>query len=210
MKLLASLLLVCALGIGALAHLTQGFSALTSETARRNDVAASPRLISDVSVLTPSNAIRSLHDVLHQDGRVAIVNFIYTRCVTLCLAMGSEYQQLQQAILDEGLQDKVRLLSISFDPTDSADRLQRYSHMMKADPAVWQFVTMMPGDERQRVLDDFGIIVIPAPFDEYEHNAAYHVVTAEPRLRRIVDYGEPILALSHARQALERVRKAAP
>lgn len=210
MKLLASIVLVCLLGIGALAHLTQGFSALTAETARRNDVAASPRLISDVSVITPSNRTRNLHDVLHEDGRVAIVNFIYTRCVTLCLAMGGEYQQLQQAILDQGLQDKVRLLSISFDPSDSADRLQRYSHTMKADPAVWEFVTMAPGEERQRVLDDFGIIVIPAPFDEYEHNAAYHVVTSEPRLGRIVDYGEPLLALSFARQALERSSRAAP
>src|SRR5690606_8907830 len=121
MRLFLSILLVVALGIGALAHLTQGFTALTAETARRNDVAASPRLISDVEVLLPTGGSTPLSSLLQNDGRITIVNFIYTRCVTLCLAMGSEYQQLQKAIVDEGLQDRIRLLSISFDPTDSPD-----------------------------------------------------------------------------------------
>jgi protein SCO1/2 len=121
--------------------------------------------------------------------------------------MGSEYQQLQKAIVEEGLQDRIRLLSISFDPTDSPDHLRRYSKTMKANPDVWHFVTMMPGEQRQRVLDDFGIVVIPAPFDEYEHNAAYHVVSSEPRLGRIVDYGEPMLALAYAKRALEDLDK---
>lgn len=91
MRLFISILLVFALGIGALAHLTQGFSALTAETARRNDVAASPRLISDVEVLLPAGGSTQLSTLLQNDGRITIVNFIYTRCVTLCLAMGSEY-----------------------------------------------------------------------------------------------------------------------
>src|SRR5690606_22458664 len=170
MRLFISILLVFALGIGALAHLTQGFSALTAETARRNDVAASPRLISDVEVLLPAGGSTQLSTLLQNDGRITIVNFIYTRCVTLCLAMGSEYQQLQSVRVVDRVQDRLRLLSISFGPTDSPAHLRRYSITGEAKPDVGQFVTMVPGEQRQRVRDDFGIVVIPAPFDECEHN----------------------------------------
>lgn len=203
MRLLVCLLLVGALGIGALAHLTVGFTALTSEQARRNDVVRHPRQVSDVMVSTPGAGHISLHDLMRQDGRILIVNFVYTRCISVCLAMGSELQQVQEAIVRAGEQDKIGLLSISFDPTDTPDRLQRYMHLMKAQPEVWNFVTMDAGVQRQHVLDDFGIVVIPAPYDEYEHNAAYHIVTPSGLLGRIVDYGQPGQALAAARVAVE-------
>lgn len=203
MRLLVCLILVCALGFGALSHLTVGYTALTSEQARRNDVAKHPRTISDVTVITPGATHLSLHEFMRQNDRLLIVNFIYTRCITLCLAMGSEMQQIQEAIIAAGQQDKIGLLSISFDPSDTPDQLQRYMHLMKADPRVWNFVTMQDGEQRQQVLDDFGIIVIPAPYNEYEHNAAYHVMNADYLLSRIVDYGEPGLALAAVRELLQ-------
>lgn len=202
MRLLVCLLVVGALGFGALSHLTVGYTALTTEQARRNDVAKHPRQVSDVTVLTPGAAQVSLLDLMQQDGRFLLVNFIYTRCITLCLAMGAEMQQIQEAIIAAGQEDKIGLLSISFDPSDTPDRLQRYMHLMKAKPGVWNFVTMENGAQREQVLDDFGIIVIPAPYGEYEHNAAYHVVDAQGKLLRITDYGEPGLALSAVREVL--------
>lgn len=201
MRLLACLIVVCALGFGALYHLTVGYTALTSEQARRNDVAQHPRQLSDVMVTTPGASHTSLLELMQQDGRYLLVNFIYTRCITLCLAMGAEMQQIQDAIIAAGQEDKIALLSISFDPSDTPDRLQRYMHLMKAKPGVWNFVTMDDGDQRAQVLEDFGIIVIPAPYDEYEHNAAYHVVDAKSgQLLRITDYGEPGKALSALRE----------
>ena len=38
------------------------------------------------------------------------------------------------------------------------------------------------------MLDAFGIMVVPAPLGEFEHNAALHVVTSDGQLIQIIDY----------------------
>jgi len=193
-----ALVLAMAAGIGVLWSLTDGFSALTAEAARRQSVARQPRAIPDVRVLDASGRIQSLDANLHDDGRVAIVNFFYTRCVSLCLAQGSLTGQMQQVIEAEGLQDKVRLLSVSFDPRDKADDLARYATRMHAQGDVWQFMSFDDPRQMQAALDLFGITVIPAPLGEFEHNAAFHVVTPDGRLARIFDLDAPGLALQAA------------
>src|SRR5690606_9469735 len=117
---------------------------------------------------------------------------------SLCLAMGSEFQQLQAAILRRGLQDQVYLLSISFDPTDTPAQLARYAQSMGAERSLWQFAGMPDAVQRLALLDAFGIVVVPAPMKQFVHNAAYHLVTADGRLRRIVDLGNVELLLDHA------------
>lgn len=198
MRLLISVLLVCVTAYAALYQLTEGFTALTAETARRHRIAQAPRALPETQVLTRDASIQSLDSLLRDSGRTVIVNFVYTRCVTLCLAMGSELQQLQNTILKRGLQDKVRLVSISFDPTDTADRLQRYSHLMGAQAGLWDFYTILDLKQRDALLTAFGIVVIPAPYGEFEHNAAYHVVSSDALLARIVDYGQADYALAYA------------
>ncbi|MCQ9617260.1 SCO family protein [Paenalcaligenes niemegkensis] len=200
MRLLLSVLLVCATAFAALYQLTEGFTALTAETARRNSVAHEPRTLPETRVIARDATVQSLDSVLRDDGRTLIVNFIYTRCITLCLAMGSELQQLQAAILERGLDTEVRIVSISFDPSDTADRLQRYSHLMRAQTGLWDFYTIQDAEQRDKLLEAFGIIVIPAPYGEFEHNAAYHVVSSQALLGRIVDYGEAEYALAYALQ----------
>ena len=49
-----------------------------------------------------------------------------------------------------------------------------------------------------RVLDMFGIVVVPAPLGQFEHNAAFHVVTPDGHLARIVDLDDPDGALRAA------------
>jgi len=196
-----SLVLIASGSWLALNHLTDGFTALTSETARRNSIAAAPRELPTVSLRGVGNRLHTLQDILDDDGRVAIVNFFYSRCVTLCLAMGSELEALQDEIIEQGLQNQVRLISISFDPKDSADRLQRYAYKMHAEPTLWEFYSFEDQQSGQALLDRFGIVVIPAPLGEFEHNAAYHIVYPSNKLARIVDVGEGQFALSYARQA---------
>jgi protein SCO1/2 len=53
--------------------------------------------------------------------------------------------------------------------------------------------------DRQRLLDAFGIMVVPAPLGEFEHNAALHVVAADGRLVRIIDIQSPAEAIAVAR-----------
>lgn len=198
MRWVASLVLAFMVGVGALAWQTDGFTALTAEAARRNEVAAHPRPLPAVQVFDERGATRPLLDDLRADGRVAIVNFFYTRCMSLCLAQGSQAERLQRAIDERGLSGRVRLLSISFDPRERAQDLARYARRMDAAPAIWQFVSLPEATARDRMLSLFGIIVIPAPLGEFEHNAAFHVVTPDGRLARIVDMDDPGLALEAA------------
>lgn len=198
MRWIASLVLAFCIGAGALYWQTNGFTALTAEDARRNEVAANPRPLPPVQIFDERGAMRPLLDDLRTDGRVAIVNFFYTRCMSLCLAQGSQVERLQRAIDERGLAHRVRLLSISFDPSERAQDLAHYAQRMSAEQTVWQFVSLPRAAERAQMLSLFGIIVIPAPLGEFEHNAAFHVVTADGRLARIVDMDEPGLALEFA------------
>jgi protein SCO1/2 len=204
----AALLLVLALGIGAIYRVTDGFRIVTSEESRRLSIAKRPRPIPDIAIRFENGAAASLAQALRADGRTTIVNFIYTRCNAVCSVMGTEFQQLQQALVANGLAHRVRLLSISFDPRDTPEQLARYARSMRAQPAVWQFASVPDAHERQAVLNAFGIMVIPAPLGEFEHNAAYHLVTPDALLSKIVDYGQPdaLLALVAQRSGLDRER----
>lgn len=187
-------------GIAALYSLTNSFTVLTAEGARRQAVAISPRAIPPADILTESGATESILHNLQADGRVTIINFFYSRCLSLCLAQGNLTGEMQDVIKDENLQDKIRLLSISFDPRDKAKNLQRYADLMHADASVWQFATLSDPNSRQEILDLFGITVIPAPLGEFEHNAAFHVVSPDGKLTRIYDLEEPGLVLTNAKQ----------
>jgi protein SCO1/2 len=199
-----SLVLALAAGIGLLYGLTDGYTALTAETARRQAIARQPRDIPPALVRNASDQVFALGDDLRRDGRVAIVNFFYTRCMSLCLAQGSLTERLQQAIRTEGLQDRVRLISISFDLRDRPANLARYAQRMGAEADLWQFFVFAQADQRDALLDQFGIVRVPAPLGEFEHNAAFHIVTPQGRLARIVDLDEPGEALSVAAALSER------
>src|SRR3546814_1191937 len=120
MRLFVALLLVCAVGLGTPYVQTDGFSVVTTEGARRLSIAQQPRALPDIALGPGSFAAtrESLPHMLRADGRVAIVDFIYTRCLTICQAMGSEYQQLQNTIRKRQMYDRVRMTSISLDSHD--------------------------------------------------------------------------------------------
>lgn len=199
MRLILGLLFALVAGLGALYASTDGYTALTAEGARRAAVARQPRALPDARLLDSAGREPLLDEDLQRDGRVAIVNFFYTRCISLCLAQGSLTERLQQAIEAEGLQRSIRLISISFDPRDQTPDLARYARRMGADAAVWQFFALADPAQARALLAAFGIVVVPAPLGEFEHNAAFHVVTPAGRLARVVDLDEPGLALQVAR-----------
>jgi protein SCO1/2 len=146
--------------------------------------------------------VQPLRDLLAAGDKVWIVDFVYTRCVTLCLALGTVFQQLQAQIVAAGLQDRVGLLSISFDPLrDHGPALADYTKRMGMRPGVWQLVSLRDEADRRRLLDSFGIMVLPAPLGEYEHNAALHLVTPAGQLVQILGLDETAEALALA-QAL--------
>lgn len=199
-KTFAASLLVLLTGLVCLLAATEGGSAFTTETARRSAVAQAPQQLPDIQLFDADAKTTSLLQLVSTGEKVWIVDFVYTRCQTVCSALGSVYQQLQQQILDGGLADRVGLLSISFDPAaDDAAALRAYAKRMRLDPAAWTIVTLAALSDRRRLLDAFGIMVLPAPLGEFEHNAALHLIDSRGRLLRIMDYETPTRALELAR-----------
>ncbi len=205
----AACLAVLLAGMAALFHATAGGTAYTTETLRRADVARAPLQVPDFRVIDAQGREQTLRQLLAEDGRVRIVDFVYTRCTTLCLALGTVFQQLQAQVLAQGLQDRVGLLSISFDPEeDSPPNLAAYARRMRMQPEVWQLLSLAEPADRRRLLDSFGIMVVPAPLGQFEHNAALHLVTADGRLVRILGLDEGVRALQLAQAWAEPLQAA--
>ena len=180
---------------------TRGFSALTTDTARALDVAATPVSVPRIVLLDMHRAAHTLRD----EQRSTIVDFIYTRCVTVCSALGGVYQTLQSEVRARGLQSQVRLLSVSFDPVwDTPARLGPYADMMRADPAIWRIATVADSRALPAVLQAFGVRVIEDGVNGYVHNAALHVVDPDGRLVAIL----PFDAIGEALDVAERHSRA--
>lgn len=195
MRTLLALLCVALAGGSALVLTTDGLRAFTSEDARRLEVSEAPVQLPVLEVLGADGRPVSLSD----PDRVTLLDFVYTRCETVCRALGSEFQQLQTEIRARGLQDRVRLLSISFDPEhDTSSELAAYARHQRADGAVWQFAVLANAADLPRLLGNFGIVVIPDGLGGFEHNAAIHVVDRRGRLVRIMDITNPAAALAEA------------
>ncbi|MBS0509151.1 MAG: SCO family protein [Proteobacteria bacterium] len=198
---LASALLLLG-GWAAAGWLTYDYQVWTDEGARRLEVALRPVAAPSVAVQGPG-LDGSLPALLGADGGVTIVDFIYTHCETVCLSLGSSFQQMQavlQADQAAGRASRVRLLSISFDGgRDDPAALAAYARGLRADPALWRFVRVPDAGAQQTLLRTLGVVVVPDGRGDFEHNAALLVFDARGRMVRIFDLAEQQLALNYAR-----------
>ncbi|MGI8788700.1 MAG: SCO family protein [Pyrinomonadaceae bacterium] len=82
-------------------------------------------------------------------GKALAVTFIYTRCPlpNYCILMSQNFSDLANQLNNSDLKDKIRLLSVSFDPqTDTPAKLKEYGRGYlgkdsKTDFTVWQLAT---------------------------------------------------------------------
>jgi protein SCO1/2 len=198
-RTLIATLAVLTAGVLAFAGLTRGFTVLTAESARRQAVAAAPIRIPDLVGINQRGARRRVFDPA--DRRVVIVAFIYTRCTSLCSALGSSYQQLQSAIEAQHLEHAVRLVTVSFDPArDTQEVIHEYGQRLGAKPDLWTILTPLEPEALRRSLDVYGVVAIPAPDGQFIHNAAFHIIDRHGRLARIIDISQPNAALLAARR----------
>lgn len=191
-------------GYACSAWLTHDFQVWTAEGARRLEVALQPVVAPSVQIDGPGVAAQALPQLLSDGQSVTLVDFVYTRCQTVCLALGSVYQQMQATLQAASKTDvsarRVKLLSISFDGQhDNPQILQAYAARLGADPLLWRFFRVPDPEETRRLLSHFQVVVVPDGRGDFEHNAALLVVDQQGRLVRIFDYVEQQLALDYAR-----------
>lgn len=187
------------------AWLTHDFQVWTAEGARRIEVALQPVAAPAVPVDGPGLPPQLLTQLLADGQSVTLLDFVYTRCQSVCLALGSTYQQMQATLQSARQQgdsaaQRVKLVSISFDGQhDTPQVLAPYAARLGADPGVWRFARVQTAHDTARLLADFQVVVVPDGKGDFEHNAALLVVDPQGRLVRIFDYAEQQLALDYAR-----------
>lgn len=179
---LASLALALA-GAGAVGVSTDGFAALTTESARRlvaaRDRPAMPRVTLETMEGTP--------EALPAKGHATVVEFIYTTCPEICQIAGAEMAQLRDRIAAGPLAGRVRLVSLSFDPArDTPEQMARYGGWHGARGRHWTVARSAP-DDLPALLAAYGVTVIPDRMGGYAHNTALHVLDPAGRLVAIRD-----------------------
>ncbi|WP_026381863.1 SCO family protein [Afifella pfennigii] len=192
-------LAVVAVGAGLLWQATDGGRALTTETARRLEALRAAPAVPNVQLQSMTGATQKLAG----DGRVRLVEFIYTSCPTICQVAGSEMARLAADIRAAGLADKVKLISLSFDPrNDDPPALMAYGKAHGADGTLWSVARPADSDSLPALLDAFGVVVIEDGWGGYVHNTAIHVVDGQGRLRAILDDDDVAGALAAAQAVL--------
>ncbi|MBI3041942.1 MAG: SCO family protein [Betaproteobacteria bacterium] len=170
----------------AIAHaVTDGFEAYTLESARRLQALRAPASVPDLALVLADDGRTRLSGM---PGRVLLVDFVYTRCPTYCVALGSVYARLQRRLAPEIAAGEVRLVSVTFDPArDGPAELRAYRARHSADPAGWDLGRPARAGDVERWLAAFGVVVIPDGLGGYAHNAAVHVLGPDRKLVAILD-----------------------
>lgn len=193
--------------VGA-AWITHDFQVWTAEGARRLEVARRPVPVPGVLVQGPGVQARDLRDLLANGRDVTLVEFIYTRCQTVCLSLGTLFQQMQatlQTAPTGAASERVKLLSVSLDSVhDTLPVLASYAARMHADPRWWRFVRVPQTGDTQRLFDAVQVVVVPSGQGDFEHNAALLVVDRHGRLVRVFDLAQQQLALDYALHLAQR------
>lgn len=174
-------------------RLTRGLTVWTFEDWRQQQIAEGAMQAQKVSLkgFTPSwpwPHVRS-----DANARIYLVDFIYTRCPTVCRALGSEFQQMQSALRasTDPSSKRVRLVSMSFDVAgDDVPGLSAYAAQMHADPQWWQVGVPASQDDATVLLRSLGVVVIPDGEDGFVHNGAIHVLNAHGRLLGLYEPGQ--------------------
>lgn len=111
-------------------------------------------------------------------GRVKLLSFIYVRChmATLCPSTTKNFRQVQE-LLNDGLSNRVTLITITFDPEwDNRGVLKRYGEMYRADFRNWQFLTGSKQDV-DKVCEAYGFIHEASPEGEGDPTIRHSVIT---------------------------------
>jgi len=97
-KTFAAAVAVIGIGVGAVHWLTLGFSAWTTEAARRLTWESYPGRVPAVVVEGPGLSAQPLPALFLTGDDPTLVDFVYTNCESVCSALGSVFQRAQSAV----------------------------------------------------------------------------------------------------------------
>lgn len=174
---------------------TLGFRAFTWESYRRLSVLQHPLAMPMLQLQDQDGRIFT--PTLYE-GKVLLVNFIYTRCPSLCTYSGTVYGRLLAALANDERRSQVRLLSISLDPDhDTPERMREYRRRyIRASTESWRVARPLSAQAGAGLLARFGVVSIPDGLGGIKHNAAIHLIDRHGQLVRIISETDTVDILS--------------
>jgi protein SCO1 len=124
-------------------------------------------------------------------GHVTLVNFIFTRCESICPVTSLKMQRLQEKTAMAG--SAIKLISFSVDPGfDTPDKLASYAKRFEADPSRWHFVTG-PVEAVKSLVEGPMMMsmkqsgVTPSGAPDIAHSGHFLLIDRELRIRGVYD-----------------------
>ncbi|RQR37318.1 SCO family protein [Burkholderia sp. Bp9142] len=198
-------LVLCVAFVVLLSWLTRGMQVWTLD-ARRGAMAATEQLMAPAVSLRDARGNPFIPwGVASTSGVVYLVDFIYTRCNSVCNALGPEFLQLQRAIEAQGLDRRVRLLSISIDAgRDDSPSLAAYEARQRADGRIWRVTAPLTTTGQSALLRALNVIAIPDGMGGFVHNGEIHVIDQRGVVLGLCNYAEFGQALQVAQRAAQK------
>ncbi len=113
-------------------------------------------------------------------GKVLIVDFIFTRCATVCIPMTANMTELQEKLQEENLEAEI--ISISVDPdVDTPEILKEYVLGYGGDLSNWTLLT----GYAQQFIEDYAFnnfktaVKKPEEGDQVIHGSSYFLVNQQ-------------------------------
>lgn len=197
-------LAVLATAAGMMAALTDGFERWTFEELRRERAVRGELHAQPVQLIdTHAASRRAFAAPPRCHAQVSMVDFIYTRCLTVCQTLGVEFYQMQERVRSAAL--PLALLSISIDPArDGPADLAAYARMHKADPALWAIASPATATDARRLARQLGVVAVPDGFDGFVHNGFIHVMDACGQVHGIFEHADWTRALDLGQEIASR------
>lgn len=111
----------------------------------------------DGEVLTREGEATTLHRLF--GGKIVLLSFIYTHCADAqgCPWATAILQQVRSRLdLNKSLSERVRILSLSFDPeNDTAETMREYARYFSKDAARWEFLTTRSPQRLEPILKGY-------------------------------------------------------
>ena len=181
---LAATIFILVAGFCGLAMGTDGWTLWTAESARRQSVLENPGPLPNYPLRDSRGRAFSLAG---GDTRLTVVDMIYTRCPTVCQAMGVEFRQLQGELATFDWLEDVELVSVTFDPANDDDQaLNTYLRRFGAAEPYWRAARFVDDEHLQETLKTLGVVVIPEARVGFVHNAAFYLID-DGRVVEIID-----------------------
>ncbi|MGA1235940.1 MAG: SCO family protein [Limisphaerales bacterium] len=141
------------------------------------------------------------------EGRVWLVDLIFTRCPGPCLKLTRNFAEIQRQLSKS---DDVKLISFTADPDfDTPEVLRAYGEREGASRGRWDFLTAERGYINRLVMDEFLLALSEKPMEEREaeddlflHSTKWVLVDRRGRLRGIYEGTER----SSVSQAMRDIR----